>query len=36
MKESELYVVKEYKIDNPLITEKDSKVDKCFEDCQKN
>ena len=33
MNENELYVVKEYKFDNPIITEKDSIIDKCFRDC---
>ena len=33
MNENELYVVKEYKFDNPLITEIDSIVDKCYRDC---
>ena len=36
MKENELYVVKEVKFDNPLITDIDSKTDKCFRDCHKN
>ena len=35
MNENELYVVKEYKVDNPLITDIDSKIDKCFTDCHK-
>ena len=29
----ELYVVKEYKFDNPLISEIDSIIDKCFRGC---
>ena len=33
MNENELYVVKEYKLDNPIITEVDSIIDKCFRDC---
>ena len=33
MNENELYVVKEYKFDNPLITEEDSIKDSCPEDC---
>ena len=33
MSENELYVVKEYKFDNPLITEKDSIKDSCPKDC---
>ena len=33
MKENELYVVKEYKFDNPIITEIDCVIDKCFRDC---
>ena len=36
MNENELYVVKEYKFDNPLITDIDSKIDKFFRDCHKN
>ena len=35
MKENELCVVKEYKFDNPLITDVDSEIDKCFRDCHK-
>ena len=34
MKENDLYVVKEYKFENPIITEIDSILDKCFRDCQ--
>ena len=33
MNENELYVVKEYKFDKPIITEIDSILDKCFIDC---
>ena len=33
MNENELYVVKEYKIDNPLITKIDSLIDGCYRDC---
>ena len=33
MNENELYVVKEYNIDCPLITEIDSIIDKCFRGC---
>ena len=33
MNENELFVVKEYKFDNPIITEIDSIIDKCFRDC---
>ena len=36
MNENELYVVKEYEFDNPLITEIDSLLDKCFRDCHNN
>ena len=35
MNENELYVAKQYKVDNPLITDIDSKIDKCFGDCHK-
>ena len=31
--ENDLYVVKEYIFDNPIITEIDSLIDKCFRDC---
>ena len=34
MNENELYVVKEYKFDNPLITKIDSIIDGCYRDCQ--
>ena len=33
MNENDLYVVKEYKFDNPIITEIDSILDKCFRGC---
>ena len=33
MNENEFYVVKEYKFDNPIITEIVSIIDKCFRDC---
>ena len=33
MNENELYVVKEYKFDNPIITEIDSIIGNCFRDC---
>ena len=36
MNENEIYVVKDYKFDNPLITERDSIMDKCFRDCYNN
>ena len=36
MNENELYVVKQFNFDNPLITDIDSKIDKCFRDCHKN
>ena len=36
MIENELYVVKENKFDNPLLTETDSIIDSCFKDCQNN
>ena len=36
MNANELYAVKEYKIDSPLITEIDSIIDKCFRDCHNN
>ena len=36
MNENEIYVVKEYKVDNPLITERDSIIDKCLRDCHNN
>ena len=35
MNESELYVVKEYQFDNPLITKIDSIIDNCYRDCHK-
>ena len=33
MIENELYVVKENTFDNPILTETDSIIDKCFRDC---
>ena len=36
MNENELYVVKEYKFDKPLITQVDSIIHKCFKDCHNN
>ena len=36
MNENDFYVVKGYRIDNPLITEKDSMINKCFRECKKN
>ena len=36
MNENESNVVKEYKFDNPLITQIDSIIDKCFTDCHNN
>ena len=33
MNENELYVLREYKFDNPLSTDIDSETDKCFRDC---
>ena len=35
MNENQLYVVKEYKFDNPLITKIDSIIDNCYRDCHK-
>ena len=35
MNETELYPVKEYKFDDPLIIEIDSIIDSCFKDCLK-
>ena len=32
-KKNEIYLVKECKFDNPLITEIDSIIDSCFKDC---
>ena len=34
MNENELYVVKEYIFDNPLITKIDSMINGCYRDCQ--
>ena len=36
MKENELYLVKNYKFDNPILTKIDSILDKCFKDCVNN
>ena len=36
MNENELYVVKEYKFDNPVISKIDSILDNCYRDCHKN
>ena len=36
MNENELYLVKEYKLDNPIINIIDSILDKCFKDCHSN
>ena len=36
MKENEICLVKEYKFDNPLTTEIDSRKDSCFKDCHNN
>ena len=36
MNENELYVVKEYKFDNPLITDKNSIIGSCFKGCHNN
>ena len=33
MNESEVYVIKEYKFDNPFITKKDSIIDGCYRYC---
>ena len=33
MNENELYVVKEYKFDNPPFTKIDSTIDDCYRDC---
>ena len=35
MIENELYVVKKYKFDNPVITKVDSLIDSCYRDCHK-
>ena len=35
MNENELYVVNEYKFDNPRITKIDSIIDSCYRDCHK-
>ena len=36
MNENKLNVVKAYEFDNPLITEIDSIIDKCYRDCHNN
>ena len=36
MNENELYIVKEYISDNPVITKTDSIIDSCHRDCHKN
>ena len=36
MNENELYVAKDYNFDNPLTTEIDSILVKCFRDCHNN
>ena len=36
MNENELYLLNEYKFDNPFITGKDSISDNCFKDCHNN
>ena len=36
MNENEIYVVKEYKFDNPPITKIDSIIDGCYRDCHNN
>ena len=36
MNENELYVVKKYKFDNPHITDVDSIIENCFNDCRNN
>ena len=36
MNENEVYVVKEYKFENPLITGIDSIIDSCFKNCHNN
>ena len=36
MTKNELYVVKEYELDNPFITDEDSILDSCFKDCHNN
>ena len=33
MNQNELYVVKDYKFENPLITDIDSLIDNCSRDC---
>ena len=36
MNDNESNFVREYKFDNPLITEIDSSIDSCFKDCHNN
>ena len=36
MNENDVYVVEEYKFDNPLFTEIDYIIDSCFTDCHKS
>ena len=36
MKENELYVVKEDKFDNPIVTDIDYIIENCFNDCSDN
>ena len=36
MNKNEIYAVQEYKFDNPLITEIDSILGNCFNDCHNN
>ena len=35
MDENQIYIVKEHKFDNPLITETDSIIDNCYRDCHR-
>ena len=36
MKENELYVVKEFEFDNPVITKTDSIINSCYRGCHNN
>ena len=36
MNENESYVVREFKFDNPLITDTDAIIDSCCKDCHNN
>ena len=36
MNENELYVVKEYEFDNPILKKIDSTIESCFTDCHNN